>query len=63
LEGVVESTPEDAIRRAAALHPDLAFVARLMPGCGGALLAAELQKASQKTTPMMEVTLHPSAET
>ena len=51
--GVVESTPEDAIRRAAVLHPDFAFVARLMPGYGGALLATELQKASPKTTPMI----------
>jgi hypothetical protein len=52
-EGIVESTPEDAIRRGAALHPDFAFVARLMPGDGGALLATELQKASPKTTPMI----------
>jgi hypothetical protein len=52
-EGVVESTPEDAIRRAAVLHSDFAFVARLMPGDGGALLATELQKASPKTTPMI----------
>jgi len=52
-EGVVESTPQDAIRRAAILHPDFAFVARLMPGDGGALLATELQKASPKTTPMI----------
>lgn len=52
-EGVVESTPEEAIRRAAVLHPDFAFVARLMPGDGGALLATELQKASPKTTPMI----------
>lgn len=41
------------IRRAAVLHPDFAFVARLMPGDGGALLATELQKASPKTTPMI----------
>ncbi len=52
-EGVVESTPEAAICRAAALQPDFAFVARLMYGYGGALLAAELQKASPKTTPMI----------
>jgi len=52
-EGIVESTPEDAIRRAAVLHPDFAFVARLMPGDGGALLATELQKDSPKTTPMI----------
>ena len=52
-EGVIESTPEDAIRRAAVLHPDFAFVARLMPGDGGALLATELQKASPKTTAMI----------
>ena len=52
-EGVVESTPAGAIRRAAVLHPDFAFVARLMPGDGGALLATELRKASPKTTPMI----------
>ena len=52
-EGVVESTPAGAIRRAAVLHPDLAFVAKLMPGDGGALLATELRKASPKTTPMI----------
>ena len=49
-EGVVESTPEDAICRAAILHPDFAFVARLKPGDGGALPATELLKASPKTT-------------
>jgi hypothetical protein len=52
-EGVVESTAEDAIRRAAVLRPDFAFVARLMPGYGGALLARELRKASPKTSPMI----------
>lgn len=52
-KGIVESTPEAAIHRAAVLHPDFAFVARLMPGYGGALLATELQKASPKTTPMI----------
>jgi hypothetical protein len=42
-----------AIRRAAVLRPDFAFVAKLTPGDGGALLATELQKASPKTTPMV----------
>jgi hypothetical protein len=50
---LVESTPEDAIRRAAVFHPDFAVVARLMHGDGGALLATELQKASPKTTLMV----------
>lgn len=49
-DGLVEWTPEDAIRRAAVLRPDFAFVARHM---GGALLATELQKQSPKTTPMI----------
>ena len=33
--------------------PDFVFVARLMPGYGGALLATELQKASPQTSPMI----------